>query len=40
MDILKNRRFYDEGTQKPIKKMFFDRGKDDEKLDLTKEETE
>ena len=40
MDILKNRRFYDEARKNPLKKMFFDRGKDDEKLDLTKEETE
>lgn len=38
MDILKNRRFYDEARKNPLKKMFFDRGKDDEKLDLTKEE--
>lgn len=38
IDIHRNRIFYDEAKQKPLKKMFFDRGRDDEKLDLTKEE--
>ncbi len=38
IDILRNRKAYDEARKNPLKKMFFDRGKDDEKLDLTKEE--
>lgn len=38
MDIFRNRLAYDEARKNPLKKMFFDRGKDDEKLDLTKEE--
>ncbi len=38
MDIFRNRIAYDEPSRNPLKKMFFDRGKDDEKLDLTKEE--
>ena len=38
IDIHRNRTFYDEGKQHPLKKMFFDRGRDDEKLDLTKDE--
>lgn len=38
VDIFKNRLAYDEGGKNPLKKMFFDRGKDDEKLDLTIEE--
>ena len=37
VDIFKNRRIYDEARENPLKKMFFDRGKDDVKLDLTKE---
>jgi 4-hydroxythreonine-4-phosphate dehydrogenase len=40
IDIFRNRQAYDEGRKNPLKKMFFDRGKDDEKLDLTKEEEE
>jgi 4-hydroxythreonine-4-phosphate dehydrogenase len=35
VDIFKNRRAYDEAHENPLRKMFFDRGKDDEKLDLT-----
>lgn len=38
IDILRNRVAYDEARKNPLKKMFFDRGKDDEKLDLTKED--
>ncbi|MDR0333051.1 MAG: 4-hydroxythreonine-4-phosphate dehydrogenase PdxA [Dysgonamonadaceae bacterium] len=38
VDIFKNRRAYDEAHENPLRKMFFDRGKDDEKLDLTKGE--
>ena len=37
VDIFKNRKTYDEARKNPLKKMFFDRGKDDVKLDLTKE---
>lgn len=35
IDIFRNRFDYDEARKNPLKKMFFDRGKDDEKLDLT-----
>ena len=38
MDIYRNRLAYDEPRKNPLKKMFFDRGRDDEKLDLTAEE--
>lgn len=38
IDIYRNRQAYDEARTNPLKKMFFDRGKDDEKLDLTAEE--
>lgn len=38
IDIFRNRQAYDEARKNPLKKMFFDRGKDDEKLDLTKDE--
>lgn len=38
IDIYRNRQFYDEARKNPLKKMFFDRGRDDEKIDLTKEE--
>lgn len=37
VDIFRNRERYDEARKNPLKKMFFDRGKDDEKLDLTKD---
>ena len=40
VDICKNRAAYDEPFENPLRKMFFDRGRDDEKLDLTKEEPE
>lgn len=38
IDIFRNRVAYDEARENPLKKMFFDRGRDDEKLDLTREE--
>lgn len=38
IDIFNNRKAYDEARQNPLRKMFFDRSKDDEKLDLTKAE--
>ena len=38
IDIVRNRKAYDEARKNPLKKMFFDRGKDDEQLDLTIEE--
>lgn len=38
VDIFKNRKMYDEARANPLHKMYFDRGKDDEKLDLTAEE--
>ncbi|MDR1517036.1 MAG: 4-hydroxythreonine-4-phosphate dehydrogenase PdxA [Dysgonamonadaceae bacterium] len=37
-DIFKNRLTYDEARKNPLRKLFIERGKDDEKLDLTKEE--
>ncbi len=37
IDIVRNRRDYDKAQENPLKKTFFDRGRDDEKLDLTKE---
>lgn len=37
-DIFKNRAAYDEARKRPLRKMFFDQSKDDEKLDLTKED--
>lgn len=40
MNVYNNRRFYDEARENPLRKMFFDRGKDDVKLDLTEGETE
>jgi 4-hydroxythreonine-4-phosphate dehydrogenase len=40
IDIFRNRKTYDECRANPLKKMFFDRGKDDEQLDLTSEEDE
>jgi len=40
IDIYKNRKLYDEARRNPLHKMFFDRGKDDEKLDLTADEAE
>ncbi len=40
IDIFNCRKAYDEALANPLPKMFFDRGKDDVKLDLTKEENE
>lgn len=40
VDIFNNRKTYDEARENPLRKMFFDRGKDDEKLDLTKDDEE
>ncbi len=40
MDIFNNRCAYDEARENPLRKMFFDRGKDDVKLDLTQEQEE
>lgn len=38
VDIYRNRITYDEARKNPLRKMFYDRSKDDEKLDLTNEE--
>ena len=38
VDIHRNRVVYDEARKDPLRKMFFERGRDDEKLDLTKED--
>lgn len=38
IDVFKNRLSYDEARKNPLRKLFIERGKDDEKLDLTKEE--
>lgn len=38
IDIFRNRSAYDEARKNPLKKMFYDRGRDDEKLDLTRED--
>lgn len=38
IDIFNNRKAYYEARENPLRKMFFDRGKDDEKLDLSKDE--
>lgn len=38
IDVFRNRQAFDEARKNPLKKMFFDRGRDDEKLDLTKDE--
>ena len=35
VDIYRNRVSYDEARKDPLRKMFFERGKDDEKLDLS-----
>ncbi len=37
VDIHRNRVAYDEARKNPLRKAYFERGKDDEKLDLTKE---
>ena len=38
VDIHRNRVSYDEARKNPLRKMYFERGKDDEKLDLTRED--
>lgn len=38
VDIHRNRVAYDEARKDPLRKMYFERGRDDEKLDLTKED--
>lgn len=38
VDVFKNRAAYDEAHRNPLRKLFIERGKDDEKLDLTKED--
>ncbi|MFA5463777.1 MAG: 4-hydroxythreonine-4-phosphate dehydrogenase PdxA [Dysgonamonadaceae bacterium] len=38
IDIYRNRVAYDEARKNPLRKIYFERGKDDEKLDLTKED--
>ncbi|MDR0422391.1 MAG: 4-hydroxythreonine-4-phosphate dehydrogenase PdxA [Proteiniphilum sp.] len=38
MEIFRNRRAYDEAHRDPLKKLFFDRGTDDEVLDLMSDE--
>lgn len=35
VDIYRNRKAYDEARKNPLRKAFFERGKDDEKLDLS-----
>ena len=38
VDIHRNRIAYDEARKDPLRRMFFERGRDDEKLDLTKDD--
>lgn len=38
VDIYRNRLAYDEARKNPLRKMFFERGRDDEKLDLMRED--
>ncbi|MFA7066922.1 MAG: 4-hydroxythreonine-4-phosphate dehydrogenase PdxA, partial [Dysgonamonadaceae bacterium] len=38
IDIYRNRVAYDEARKNPLRKIYFERGKDDEKLDLTRED--
>ena len=40
LDIYQNRIRYCEATANPLRKQYFDKGGDNEKLDLTKEEDE
>ena len=40
LDIYRNRMRYQEATAHPLRKQYFDKGGDNEKLDLTKEEDE
>jgi 4-hydroxythreonine-4-phosphate dehydrogenase len=37
LDIFRNRKIYEEATQNPLRKQYFDKGNVDEKLDLTKD---
>ena len=38
IDIHRNRVMYDEARKNPLRKMYFERGKDDEKVDWTRED--
>ena len=38
LDIYRCRKFYREATSNPLRKQYFDKGGDNEKLDLTKED--
>jgi 4-hydroxythreonine-4-phosphate dehydrogenase len=38
LDIFRNRKMYEDGTQNPLRKQYFDKGNVDEKLDLTKDD--
>ena len=38
LDIYRNRLRYQEATANPLRKQYFDRGGDNEKLDLTKDD--
>ena len=40
LDVYRNRLRYREATARPLRKQYFDRGSDNEKLDLTKDEDE
>ncbi|MDR3140274.1 MAG: 4-hydroxythreonine-4-phosphate dehydrogenase PdxA [Tannerellaceae bacterium] len=37
LDIFRNRKIYEEATQNPLRKQYFEKGNVDEKLDLTKD---
>lgn len=38
LDVYRSRKFYKEATANPLRKQYFDKGGDNEKLDLTKDE--
>jgi len=38
LDVYRNRSRYDEATENPLRKQYFEKGTDNEKLDLTKDE--
>lgn len=38
LDIYRNRLIYREATANPLRKQYFDKGGDNEKLDLTKDD--
>lgn len=40
LDIYRNRKRYQEATARPLRRQYFDKGGDNEKLDLTKDEPE